>query len=324
MSAGTPPIHESAGEHLLRDVLTASREETVADVVRRLRVAPPRALAQVYVIDDVGCLLGQIPTVGLLAMPDDTKVGACAAALPIAVEPATDQEHVASLAVDHSLGEVPVVSGEGRLLGVVPSTALIDILRREHIEDMRRFVGVLKEDDRATHALQASPLVRLYERLPWLLVGLAGSVLATALMASYERVLSANVAVAFFVPALVYLADAIGTQTEAAAVRYMSFHHPSLRRLLLGELATGFLIGSALASVVFPLIYVVYGGRLAVAACVALVAAGTTATTTALVLPWVLYRLRLDPALGSGPVSTIVQDVLSLLVYFWTVSLLVA
>jgi magnesium transporter len=323
MSAGTPPIRETAGEHLLRDVLTASREESVADVLRRLRVASPQAVAQVYVVDEIGCLLGQIPTGRLLAMPDDTKVGACAAAPPIAVEPATDQEHVASLAVEHSLGEVPVVSGDGKFLGVVPATALIDILRREHIEDMRRFVGVLKEDERATRALQVSPLHRLYERLPWLLVGLAGSMFATALMASYERVLSANVAVAFFVPALVYLADAIGTQTEAAAVRYLSFHHPSLRSVLLGELATGFLIGSALAAVVFPLIYVVYGLRLAVAACAALVAAGTTATTTALLLPWVLYRLRLDPALGSGPVSTIVQDVLSLLVYFWTVSLVV-
>jgi magnesium transporter len=221
---------------------------------------------------------------------------------------------VASLAVESSLGEVPVVGNDGKLLGVVPAPALVDILRREHIEDMRRFAGMLAEDERATRALQVPPLRRLYERLPWLLVGLVGSLFATALMASFERVLSANVAVAFFVPALVYLADAIGTQTEAAAVRYMSFHHPSLRRLLLGELATGFLIGAALAAVVFPLVYAFYGLRSAVATCVALVAASTTATTTALVLPGVFYRLRLDPAFGSGPVSTIVQDVLSLLV----------
>lgn len=324
MSAGTPPIRETAGEHLLQDVLTASRNETVAAVLRRLRAVPPQSFAHVYVVDDIGRLLGQVPTGRLLAMPDDTPVGACAAAPPTAVDPATDQEHVASLAVDHSLEEVPVVSVEGRFLGVVPASALIDILRREHIEDMRRFVGVLKEDERATHALQVTPLRRLYERLPWLLVGLAGSVFATALMARYEHVLSANVAVAFFVPALVYLADAIGTQTEAAAVRYMSFRHPSLRSLLLGELATGFLIGSALAAVLFPLVYLIYGLQLAVAACVALVVAGTTATTTALLLPWLLYRLGIDPAFGSGPVSTIVQDVLSLLVYFWAVSLVAA
>jgi len=324
VSAGTPPIRETAGEHLLQDVLTASRNETVAAVLRRLRAVPPQSFAHVYVVDDIGRLLGQVPTGRLLAMPDDTPVGACAAAPPTAVDPATDQEHVASLAVDHSLEEVPVVSVEGRFLGVVPASALIDILRREHIEDMRRFVGVLKEDERATHALQVTPLRRLYERLPWLLVGLAGSVFATALMARYEHVLSANVAVAFFVPALVYLADAIGTQTEAAAVRYMSFRHPSLRSLLLGELATGFLIGSALAAVLFPLVYLIYGLQLAVAACVALVVAGTTATTTALLLPWLLYRLGIDPAFGSGPVSTIVQDVLSLLVYFWAVSLVAA
>jgi magnesium transporter len=323
MNAGPYPIRETAGEHLLCDVLTAAREDTVVEVLQRLRAAPPQALSIVYVTDGAGRLVGQVPLGRLLGMPDDTRVGACAAAPPASAEAATDQEHVASLAVESSLGEVPVVADDGKLLGVVPAPALVDILRREHIEDMRRFVGVLKEDERATRALQVPPLRRLYERLPWLLVGLVGSLFATALMASFERVLSANVAVAFFVPALVYLADAIGTQTEAAAVRYMSFRHPSLRRLLLGELATGFLIGTALAAVVFPLVYVFYGLRLAVATCVALVAASTTATTSALVLPWALYRLRLDPAFGSGPVSTIVQDILSLLVYFWTVSIVV-
>jgi magnesium transporter len=191
MSAGLPLLRDTAGEHLLCDVLTAAQEDTVADVLQRLRVAPPHALANVYVTDGAGRLVGQVPLGRLLAMPHDTRVGACAAAPSASAEPATDQEHVASLAVESSLGEVPVVGNDGTLLGIVPAPALVDILRREHIEDMRRFAGVLKEDERATRALQIPPLRRLYERLPWLLVGLVGSLFATALMASFERVLSA-------------------------------------------------------------------------------------------------------------------------------------
>jgi len=131
--------------------------------------------------------------------------------------------------------------------------------------------------------------------------------------------------VAFFIPAIVYLADAIGTQTEAAAVRGLSLVHRPLGRLLWGEAATGFLIGAVLALASLPLVWAGFGDlRLATAVAFAVLAAGTVAATVGLIFPWILSHLGFDPAFGSGPVATIVQDVLSLIVYFAIAVALVA
>jgi magnesium transporter len=147
--------------------------------------------------------------------------------------------------------------------------------------------------------------------------------LATLLMSRFEATLQAKLAVAFFVPAIVYLADAIGTQTEAIAVRGLSLSHASMRSLVWGELRTGLLIGVALALIAWPAVWLAFGdARLAFAVALALTAAGAMATTIGLLFPWVLAHLGKDPALGSGPVATIVQDVLSLAIYLGVATML--
>jgi magnesium transporter len=158
-------------------------------------------------------------------------------------------------------------------------------------------------------------------RLPWLLVGLVGSMVAAVVVSRFERVLRRELAVAYFVPAIVYLADAIGTQTEAIVVRGLSLSRLSLRHLLAGEVSTGLLIGLVLAILALPMVALAFGDvRLAIAVAAAILAAGTVATTIGLLLPWLMQRLGSDPALGSGPLATIIQDVLSLVIYFAIVS----
>jgi len=167
-------------------------------------------------------------------------------------------------------------------------------------------------------------LRRLRHRLPWLLIGLAGSMFATFIMAGFERALASKPALAFFVPGLVYLADAIGTQSEAVAVRGLSISRVGLAHLLGGELRTGMLIGLVLAAAAFPLVWLVFGElRLAAAVAIALGSASVVASMLGLLLPWLLGRLGSDPAYGSGPLATIIQDLLSLLTYFLVVSALV-
>jgi magnesium transporter len=144
-------------------------------------------------------------------------------------------------------------------------------------------------------------------------------------MARFERVLEARVAVAFFIPAIVYLADAVGTQTEAIMVRYLSAGHAPLGRLLRGELLTGLLIGLCLSLFVFPATLLAFGDvRLAAAVTVAVAVAGVVASAVGLVFPWLLSRAGRDPAFGSGPVATVIQDVLSLLIYFAAVVAIVS
>jgi magnesium transporter len=141
--------------------------------------------------------------------------------------------------------------------------------------------------------------------------------LATFVVASFEAQLEAKIALAFFVPAIVYLADAIGTQTEAIAVRGLSLSHMPMRELVWGEMRTGLLIGAALGLLAWPAVWLVWRDpQLASAVALSLVVAGTVATTIGLLFPWLLARLGRDPAFGSGPLATILQDVLSLTIYF--------
>ena len=185
--------------------------------------------------------------------------------------------------------------------------------------------GVLRETAGARHALEDPPWQRVHRRLPWLIAGFALSTGATALMAGFERALQANVAIAFFIPALVYLTDAIGTQTEAIVVRALSVQHRPLARLIVGEAVTGALIGAGLGALAFLGVWLVFDELdIAIGVAVSLFAAGVTASILGLVLPWTFSRAGLDPAFGSGPVATIIQDVLTILIYFVTMGVLLA
>lgn len=308
---------EVAGRYLSASVARALADETAGQVLDRLLAHPPEHTEILCVTDESGHLVGILDLAQLLRLPRDRPVGQAAHRNFPRIHADSDQERVASMALHHTLVAVPVVDTENRLLGIVPASALLHILRREHVEDIHRFAGITREAMRAREAIEEPPLRRLRHRLPWLLIGLLGSTLATFIMARFEHALGINPAIAFFVPGLVYLADAIGTQTEAVAVRGLSLSHARLGSLVGGEVRTGLLIGLVLGGLTLPGVWLAFGDlRLALAVSGALVAAGAIATTIGLVLPWVLDRLGSDPAYGSGPLATIIQDLLSLVTYF--------
>ena len=129
--------------------------------------------------------------------------------------------------------------------------------------------------------------------------------------------------IAFFVPGVVYIADAVGVQTTALVVRGLSVG-VSIRGTAIRELVTGLLVGVLLAGVALPAVYVLWGNAdVAWAVAVALFAACSLATLIAMALPALIHRLGKDPAYGAGPLSTVIQDLLSLLIYFVTASAIV-
>jgi magnesium transporter len=314
---------ETAGHHLRTGVPRAGEHETVADVIRAMRGSSLHAADSVYVVGRAGELVGVVPMHTLVVSAEETPLGQLMTADPPSVSPDTDQERVALLAIRHGLSSIPVVEGSSRvLMGVVPAPALLDILRREHVEDLHRLAGIGRETAKARDALDEPPARRVRHRLPWLLLGLAGSTLAAMVVARFRRVLETQLQLAFFLPGIVYLADAIGTQTEAVVVRGLSVSHHSFARLLRDELGTGFLIGLLLGAVALPLVWVSTNDLpVALTVSISLIGAGTVATTVGLVFPWALSRAGRDPAFGSGPIATIVQDVLSLLIYFTIASI---
>jgi magnesium transporter len=324
MTSADPHPDETAASRVEPRKLVAKAVDTAEQVRQQLRADDRSDWELLCVIDDDGCLLGTLSAAELLVLPAVAVLGDVVDRDQPRVRSDTDQEEMASMALHHGVAAIPVVDAAGQLIGVVGSVAMMDILRREHVEDLHRLAGVTLESADARNALEEPPLRSARHRLPWLIVGLGGSVVATFIVARFETALAAKPALAFFVPGLVYLADAIGTQSEAVAVRGLSLSHVGIGRLIGNELRTGLLIGIVLALLAFPMVWLVFGEpRLAAAVALALAGASIVASVLGLLLPWLLARVGSDPAYGSGPLATIVQDVLSLLIYFGCVTAIV-
>jgi magnesium transporter len=290
-----------------------------------LQEMPFDSIDAVIVVDDQGNYAGTARLKDVLSARDEKPLSSLVIKDWPVAGPELDQEHAAALAHQHGVTAIPVVEDGGRPLGLIPALALLETLAEEHHEDVHRLAGILKMRSKARHALDDPPLSRAGRRLPWLLVGLALSTAATAMMASFEHALKANIIISFFIPALVYLADAVGTQTEAVVVRGLSLRMRPLRPLLMGEIATGALIGLPLALLAFLGVWLAFQDfRLAAGVAVALFAASTIASILGLLLPWLLARFGTDPAFGSGPVATIIQDVLTIAIYFAVMTIVIS
>jgi magnesium transporter len=308
---------EVAANLAVAGVPTFGKSLSAAEARTLLRTTSFDAVDAVLILDDEGRFAGAAQLKDVLTAPDETPLSSLALKDWPVVGPDVDQEHAAALAHGRGVTAIPVVAGDGRPLGLIPALGLLETLAQEHHEDVHRLAGILRMRAKDRHALDDPPWSRAGHRLPWLLVGLALSTGATAMMAGFEHALKANIVISFFIPALVYLADAVGTQTEAIAVRGLSIRMRPLAPLLLGEVATGMLIGLPLALLAFLGIWFVFQDfRLAIGVAAALFAASTIASVLGLLLPWLLARLGTDPAFGSGPVATIIQDVLTIAIYF--------
>jgi magnesium transporter len=260
---------------IARKVPTAAPDDPICQV-RSGMVGGAWDLVEVVAITgEDGRLAGVVDTRDLLAAADSAQaVGALMCPWPV-VDIESTPERTALAAHRHNVPALPVVDSGGVFLGCLRAEILMDILWQEHAEDLHRFAGLQRETRGARRAfLLDSPLQRLRERAPWLLAGALGSMLATSLMASFEAALAVNVSIAFFIPAIVYLADAVGTQTEAIAVRGLTLEHRALGHVVVREAATGLLIGILLGLIALLGITFAFGsGELALAVALALVAA---------------------------------------------------
>jgi magnesium transporter len=306
-------------------VPTGLAGEAVGAVLRRLETQRFEALDAVVVLDPNKRYLGTADLRDVMTGGEGVTLAAIMRTDWPRVTPQTDQEHAAEAASAAGVATVPVVAEDGSVVGCIPPATLLEVLSREHREDLHRIAGILHVRTDARHALEDPPLRRVVRRIPWLLVGLALSTSATAVMAGFEQALYANLVIAFFIPALVYLTDAIGTQTEAIVVRGLALWETPLPKLLAKEAATGGLIGLILGALAFLGVWAVFGNLLvALGVGISLFAAGTVASVIGLLLPWSLSRLGIDPAFGSGPVATIVRDVLTIFLYFLVMTSLLA
>ena len=312
----------TAGRHLTTDVPVAAPDDDAATVLATMRGRRFESAAVVAVVDD-GRLAGVVTIERLLAAPPGTVVAEVMDPDPPTVAPHTDQEHAAWQAVHHGEPGLAVVDDAGRFLGLISPQRLLAVLLEEHDEDMARLGGFLASSSQARSASTETVVRRLVHRLPWLIVGFAGALLSALVVGVFDHQLEEEVLIAFFVPGVVYIADAVGVQTTALVVRGLSVG-VSIRRTAIREMITGLLIGGLLAGVALPTVLGLWGNlEVAWAVSVALFAACSFATLIAMALPALIHRLGKDPAYGAGPLSTVIQDLLSLVIYFASASVIV-
>jgi magnesium transporter len=259
----------------------------------------------------------------LLSAPADASVQSVMDEGAPVVAPGVDQEVAAWRAVRHQESALSVVDEYTRFVGIIPPHRLIAVLLSEHEEDLSRLGGFLRDTSAARRTSEEPTPRRFWHRLPWLLLGLLGALVAADLVGRFEAQLHLNILLAFFIPGIVYLADAVGTQTETIVVRGLSLGVP-IGRMLSRELLTGLAIGAALAALAGPLVWWRWGNaHVALSVGLSVWAACSTATCAAMALPWLFDRFNLDPAFGSGPLATVVQDLLSIWIYLFVTTLVV-
>ena len=321
LPAHVEPLLPGAIEnYMVTDVPMCLPRTTGAELQAMLVGSPYASAADVAVCEHVDTsahrLLGLIPLEdALAARPDDLAADLMDPDPPV-VAPGADQEAAAWKAAHHGESSLAVVASDGTFRGLVPPARLLTVLLAEHDEDLARLGGFLTTSASARHAMDEPMLARLWHRLPWLVLGLLGSAVAAVLVRGFEQELATEVRLAFFIPGIVYMADAVGTQTEALVIRGLSVG-VAIGGVFRLEVLTGLFVGLVLGALSFPTVWLVLGSaELATTVSLSLVAACAVATIVAMSLPWLMSRLGRDPAFGSGPLATVVQDLLSLLIYF--------
>ena len=315
-------IFEIAVEHACVRVPIVAPDRHAAEVRQSLLGQQYDSVTHIIVCQD-DRFVGILRIEDLLGAPAETIIGESMDREPPVVAPGVDQEIAAWRAVQHGESALAVVDEAGRFRGLIPPDRLLTVLLQEHEEDLSRLGGFLKNSSMAQKSSKEAVCRRFWHRLPWLLLGLLGAIVAADLVGWFETQLQEKVVLAFFIPGVVYLADAVGTQTETVVVRGLSVG-VGIRQMIWREIWTGLLIGCVLALIAYPILLWRWGEwQVALGVSLALLAACSTASLVAMVLPWLLDRCNLDPAFGSGPIATVIQDLLSILIYFYIVTVII-
>lgn len=312
---------------MIARVPTVPTDMTIGQVHATLRrtIRSIDSLHYVYVVDDAHKFTGVLSIKDLYRHSGTKRVGeVCRRRDLLAVQPGWHQERAAYMALVHGIKAIPVTDHDHVFLGVITGDRLLKILYEETHEDLLRRAGIQHRHQLFDNVLTLPLWQSILHRVPWLLVGLGGGLLAAQIVQSFERTLTENVVLAAFIPLVVYMGGAVSTQMEAFIIRDLAIdHHLPFWRYLLRQFAVVASIGALCAVLLYGITYFVYGQQdVSFVLSLALFAAVVSAIVTGLVVPYAFARFRLDPANASGPLATIIQDIASLLVYFSVATLL--
>ncbi|WP_438313833.1 magnesium transporter [Sporosarcina sp. FA9] len=308
---------KSAGRKMSDRYVWINKKYTIEKAIEKLKHFSELAeyLNYLYVIDEHKKLVGVVSYRDLLLADSKTTVEEIMTKNIISVDVFTKQQEVAKLIARHDFVSIPVVIEDNTLVGIITVDDVLDIIMREADEDIEMLLASGKSID-----FKTKPLVAAYRRLPWLILLLFIGLVSGSIIARFEATLEAVVALAFFMPMIAGMTGNTGTQSLAVVVRGLVTQDLTTKqalKLIFREFLVGIIIGITCAIIISIIAYVWQGsfvlGLVVGSSLFATLIIGTIAGT---VIPIILHKFKVDPAVASGPLITTINDILSLLIYF--------
>ena len=313
---------DSAGGIMGTEVLKVLSTDTVKTAIRKAREFARRGLQLdvLYVVDQQGVLLGFLP-VGDLVVEGPGRRMSRVMKSAISVRADLDQEEVANIIEKYDLVSVPVVNERNQVIGRITVDDVVDVIKEEATEDIERMAGLAGTEETSSSVFATSRI-----RLPWLFVGFIGEMLSALVLKSFQASLDQILASAFFIPIIMAMGGNAGIQSSAIVVRGLAtgeVRSAKVGQRLAKEAGIAIVNGIILSSSLFVVCYYWLGDtRFGIVAGLALLVVVANATLVGALIPFLLDRFRIDPAIATGPFITTTNDALGLLIYFWFITLL--
>lgn len=319
------PPH-SAGRLITTRVPIVLMNETIKQVQEQLfkNSSDIDTFNYIYVIDLDQKLHGAFSLNEIFKAPPETVVKDLIDDNLVVGHPTSDREHIAHLALKHNLKAIPIVDHDRHFLGVVASDQILLTLYHEQREDMLKSAGIVPHEENFDSALSLSITKSFLHRTPWIILGLIGGVLAAQVVSSFEHILANQVALASFIPLIAYISAAVGAQTQTLLIRDLAFNSGlpfvkyGLRQLIVSTLIAGM---CALST--WLIVFIIWqSSHLGAIVSISVGIAIISSTAIAIIVPFLLILFHQDPADGSGPFANVIQDIISIIIYFFVATTL--
>lgn len=308
----------TAGALMTSDYAVVSSGMTVASALSLLRNTAPdkETIYQAYVIDGDHCLLGAISLRNLITSPPGVVVDTLMATGLVSAHTHTEQEEVARLISRYDLLALPITDDDNRLVGIVTYDDAMDVAEAEATEDIHKSATVGRLD---TSLKTATPFSLYRSRVQWLVILVFANIFTGAGIAYFESTISAHIALLFFMPLLVASAGNAGAQSATLMVRGLATGDVTASDwgLLLGkDILVATALGLTMSAAVLLVGFLRAGPEIAIVVAITMIAVVLVGSLIGMLLPFVLDKLRFDPATASTPLITTIADVSGVLIYF--------
>ncbi|HZG61458.1 MAG TPA: magnesium transporter [Anoxybacillus sp.] len=307
----------TAGSIMTTEYIAFHANETVQSAMQILKREALHAetIYYLYVIDEDKRLVGVLSLRDLLVSNDDTMICDIMNERVVFALVDEDQEEVARKMSDYDLLAIPVVDSSKHLLGIITVDDIVDVIEEEASDDYSKLAGVTDMD-----YVDKNPFSAAKKRLPWLVILLFLGMMTASLIGRFEKTIEKVSILAVFIPLIAGMSGNTGTQALAVAVRSLAtgdFEQEGKWKLIVREAGTGLITGTTCGALITLIVYLwkhdIFLGLLVG---LSLLATLTVATVAGALVPLIMYRLKVDPAVASGPFITTINDIISILIYF--------